>query len=767
MANASMELRKWRGNSIASNDNAADKALGICWELPSDQLHLPSSSVDLPTQWTRRSPLRTVAALFDPLGLMSPVTITGRILLQCSWKEKQDWDAPLSSELCRRAEKWKEDIAQIDSFSTCRWIGTHPEGVYNLHLFCDASEVAYGCCVYLVMEEETHLLYSKVKVAPLKSTSLARLEMQAAFLGSKSVESVIQQLRIRIAAVNAWTDSINVWYWLQKPSHYWKTWVANRVSFIYETSTSCNITWRHCPGSMNRADLPSRGATIQELRKVDWLHAPKWTTDVNQWPPLCIGPAGDEVSESARPAYVVVNSVLIENTWWTRMSTWTRILGTAAYMLKWKYKEQDMSTLRRMAETLLFKVIQETQFSKEIDLLRRGKPLPYSSKLYRFAPFLHEDGLLRIGGRWRMAEWDFDRRHPILLGKHYLTEVFIRSHHIQRMHQGVDALLTFIRNRFWIIGGRRLVRQVKRRCMSCKRHDSAPCSEVTAPLPVQRIQFERPFKSCGIDYAGPLSVRDGADVCKVWLALFVCAASRAIHLEVVRSLQVDDFLLAFSRFAARRNRPDNIISDNATTFHAAAKELDIEWSFIPPASPWFGGFYERLVRAVKMPMKKVLGRSLLHCKELETVATEVEKLVNSRPLTHVGGDDEPSECPLTPAMLIGDVWGECPYVSTDGKEKSASARFKHLKTLQEHLARRWESEYVTQLRQFNNRKGATVHEGDVVLVVNDKKKRADWKLGLVNKVFKGRDDRVRVAEVKIGSSTFVRSVHNLVPMEIP
>ena len=127
--------------------------------------------------------------------------------------------APLI-ELCRRAEKWKEDIAQIDSFSACRWIGTHPEGVYNLHLFCDASEVAYGCCVYLVMEEETHLLYSKVKVAPLKSTSLARLEMQAAFLGSKSVESVIQQLRIRIAAVNAWTDSINVWYWLQKPSHY-------------------------------------------------------------------------------------------------------------------------------------------------------------------------------------------------------------------------------------------------------------------------------------------------------------------------------------------------------------------------------------------------------------------------------------------------------------------------------------------------------------------------------------------------------------------
>ena len=99
-----------------------------------------------------------------------------------------------------------------------------------------------------------------------------------------------------------------------------------------------------------------------------------------------------------------------------------------------------------------------------------------------------------------------------------------------------------MRNRFWIIGGRRLVRQVKRRCMRCKRRDSAPWNEVTAPLPVQRTQFERPFTSCGIDYAGPLWVRDGANVCKVWLALFVCAASRVIHLEVVRSLQVDDFV---------------------------------------------------------------------------------------------------------------------------------------------------------------------------------------------------------------------------------
>ena len=82
-------------------------------------------------------------------------------------KEKQDWNAPLSLELCRRAEKWKEDFAQIDSFSACSWIGTHPEGVYNLHLFCDASEVAYGCCVYLVLKAVARGAAGAARAAPL------------------------------------------------------------------------------------------------------------------------------------------------------------------------------------------------------------------------------------------------------------------------------------------------------------------------------------------------------------------------------------------------------------------------------------------------------------------------------------------------------------------------------------------------------------------------------------------------------------------------
>ena len=123
---------------------------------------------------------------------------------------------------------------------------------------------------------------------------------------------------------------------------------------------------------------------------------------------------------------------------------------------------------------------------------------------------------------------------------------------------------------------------------------------------------------------------------KVWIALFVCGTTRAINLEIVDSLATGDYLLAWRRFCARRGTPHRVRSDNATVFVAAAKVLLVTWAFNPTAAPWFGGFYEQMVRSVKTPLRKVLGRALLGRVELETVITEIECTVNQRPLTCVG-----------------------------------------------------------------------------------------------------------------------------------
>ena len=171
-------------------------------------------------------------------------------------------------------------------------------------------------------------------------------------------------------------------------------------------------------------------------------------------------------------------------------------------------------------------------------------------------------------------------------------------------------------------------------------------------------------------------------------------------MEVVTSLTTEDFILAFRRFAARRGHPYEIISDNAGMFKQAAKMLLIRWSFIPPASPWFGGFYERLVKAVKAPLKKVLGGSMIWKKELETLLTEIEDLLNSRPLTCVSTENALSQ-PLTPAMLMGRAFDNSEL--QDSKERTldlsrddATKRFQHLLSIKEHLSQRWREEYVSQ-----------------------------------------------------------------------
>ena len=142
---------------------------------------------------------------------------------------------------------------------------------------------------------------------------------------------------------------------------------------------------------------------------------------------------------------------------------------------------------------------------------------------------------------------------------------------------------------------------------------------------------------------------------KVWICLFTCIAVRAVHLEVVEDMTAEHFLEAFRRFIARRGKPNKIISDNATTFKAAKNTIDtawndiardrevhsylsknrIEWKFIIELSPWMEGFYERLVGITKTALKKTIGKLYLTHTPLQTIITEFEAVINSRPLVYV------------------------------------------------------------------------------------------------------------------------------------
>ena len=250
-----------------------------------------------------------------------------------------------------------------------------------------------------------------------------------------------------------------------------------------------------------------------------------------------------------------------------------------------------------------------------------------------------------------------------------LTELIVRESHNRVYHNGVKETLTELRSRFWIIRGRQFVRKIIYRCVVCKKHEGKPYSlPVSPPLPKFRAQRQPPFTSTGVDFAGPIFVKDfkSKSPTKTWIALYTCAVTRALHLELVSDMTSESFLLCFRRFCARRGVPKRMISDNGKTFMTASRRLralfqlpevrnhmelkQIKWSFNTPKALWQGGSLERLVKSVKRCLKKILGQSCVTYEELLTVLTEIGCVLNSRPLTYVSTED--LEEPLTPSHLI-------------------------------------------------------------------------------------------------------------------
>ena len=105
--------------------------------------------------------------------------------------------------------------------------------------------------------QHSELIYAKSKVAPLAAPSLPRPELQAACLAARRVQMLLDSLHIEVAKVYGWTDSLVALHWIHGAAHRWKTWVRNRVVSLQEVSNMCGITWMHCPGVENPADLAS------------------------------------------------------------------------------------------------------------------------------------------------------------------------------------------------------------------------------------------------------------------------------------------------------------------------------------------------------------------------------------------------------------------------------------------------------------------------------------------------------------------------------
>ncbi|KAL0879883.1 hypothetical protein ABMA27_002409 [Loxostege sticticalis] len=306
---AHFELRKWASNSnqvlLALEEKEettelsigpkTEKILGMVWETSSDSLRynldlsrLPDDILQIQRP-TKRQALQIVMSLFDPLGLVSPVTIKAKQILQEIWRRSTKWDDLLDEDLAEQWVKWTQHLEALRDVKIPRCYPGYSNGnKRELHIFVDASEAAYAAAVYWRVEDpegraHTSLALAKAKVAPLKTTSIPRLELQAALLGSRLATSVIEEHDEKPASRTFWTDSKTVLTWLRTGARSYKPFVAHRIAEIEENTKI--EEWRWVPTKMNVADDGTREVPQEFNERHRWFNGPSFLLeDPSTWP---------------------------------------------------------------------------------------------------------------------------------------------------------------------------------------------------------------------------------------------------------------------------------------------------------------------------------------------------------------------------------------------------------------------------------------------------------------------------------------------------
>ncbi|XP_046406382.1 uncharacterized protein LOC124171284 [Ischnura elegans] len=309
-------------------------------------------------------------------------------------------------------------------------------------------------------------------------------------------------------------------------------------------------------------------------------------------------------------------------------------------------------------------------------------------------------------------------------------------------------------------------------------------------LPPPRVAPSRAFSNTGIDYFGPVWFRRvqqrRSPPVKGYAALFICLSTKAIHLEFVSDLTTASFLAALRRFMARRGRPHDFYSDNATNFVGAKNELialrklfqsqqhqyevsrslseyNVAWHFIPPRSPHFGGLWETGVKSAKRHLLRVIGKAILTYEELTTLLAQIEACINSRPITPMSND--PNDLmPLTPGhFLIGQPLTSMPEPDLIALQVNRLSRWQHVQQLFQAFWRRWSTEYLSSLQQRTKWtvKSENLRVGTLVLLVEENQPPLQWRTGRVLELHPGGDGLCRVITVKTSTGVFKRAVNKL------
>ena len=539
------------------------------------------------------------------------------------------WDDAIPHSFSEQWSNWLEDLLRMSEFKVDRCIKPRDfrDPTAQLHHFSDASQVGYGAVSYVRLEKDhkVHVafLLGKARVAPLKQTTIPRLELTAAVLAVRIDQMLRKELQFKLEKSVFWTDSTTVLKYISSETRRFHTFVANRTAVIRDAADVDQ--WRYVGSKENPADEASRGLRAEDfLKSRRWINGPEFLYKAKEaWPKLevdlnVISADDPEVKRDIMVNAVIKDSENATNHLISYFSSWIRLKQSVAWFLKvkeilmllgqkrkefcasaglrkdnLKIQEQEVergiqsfkATLKghsltphdlAKAEKSIIQHVQRHKFIAEIASLKGSfKTVPKESPLYKLDPVMDDDEILRVGGRLSKAALPAESKHPVILSKDLHVSKLILSHiHHQLGHAGRNHMLSRLQQKYWIINANSAARKVISECVVCRRNRGRLGEQKMADLPEERVVPDKaPFTNVGVDYFGPINVKRGRSLVKRYGVLFTCFTSRAVHLEVAYTLDTDSCLNAVRRFICRRGPVSTIRTDNGTNFVGANREL--------------------------------------------------------------------------------------------------------------------------------------------------------------------------------------------------
>ena len=809
LSQASFNLQRFESNSSEldylvngkSSDKRITKILGLKWDKSNDTFIFDLNELKtlIVTKPTKREFIQFFASIYDPLGLINPFVVLFKCLFQKLCVLKIGWDEFLPDEVLKI---WSNIILDLDSCGVLvvdRWYGNLGNAKrVELHGFSDASMGAFGCCIYIriICQDNSiisSLVTAKSRVSPIKPISIPKLELQGVVLLANLMTQVKTEFSsfVSISSIHCWTDSMIVLHWINGNGKKQDVFVRRRIDEVRKlVGVDC---WYHVESKLNPADLLSRGLLFSEIKNNElWFKGPS---------PLLSGDVSYEkfslknlvfnesvtllsTVNNSKKVFVHRDSVDLHFIDIEKFGSYRKLLRITAYILR--FIDNLKRSLKKETLNLNKTVsVSEINFAENLWIINIQKNL-FDDKQYEQLKndlgFIVVDKIIRCKGRIGNSTLSYNSKYPIFIPKCDFGKLLVIHFHEIVLHNGFKETLNELRTKFWIPKARNFIRQIIRNCAKCQKYDSRcydyPINQTD--LPSSRVSSDPPFTFTSLDYAGPLYVRniyEGNKSYKAWIFLFTCSSTRGICLELVPSCDAPACIRGLSRFFSRRGTPTSILSDNGSNFTADetqqfVKFKNVDWKFNPPASPWWGGVYERIVRSVKRCLKKILGKNTVTYEELQTILYEIELVLNNRPLTFTY--ENPNDAVLTPNHLLFGRRLNTEGINNNNNNIDINSRYRHIQKLLEQFIKRWRNEYLTELREFHKVKRCKRFDqpcsiGDVVLIHEDNTSRMNFRLGVIDSFKPSRDGYKRVANVRYNINgktlTITRPVNKLYPVE--